>query len=177
MSTKGFTLIETMVAVTILTLAVAGPLVTANRALVAARTAHDQLIASYLAQEGVEYVRAVRDNAFLAPYPGNTDAAWPDFLAATVQCDATGNPTRACTLDPESGLSISSCTIGSCGPLFLRSDGMYNQQGSGEQTIFARAIQRFYVSDTEQKVVSTVTWSFHGTPYTVSSTVHLTPWQ
>ncbi|MDE1919730.1 MAG: prepilin-type N-terminal cleavage/methylation domain-containing protein, partial [Patescibacteria group bacterium] len=52
MSTKGFTLIEAMVAVTIVTLAVAGPLFTAGRAIIAAQISREQLTASYLAQEG-----------------------------------------------------------------------------------------------------------------------------
>jgi len=60
-NTHGFTLIETLIAVTILTFAVSGPLYTAGRALVAAEIARDQLVASYLAQEGVESVRAMRD--------------------------------------------------------------------------------------------------------------------
>ena len=67
-SNKGFTLVESMIAVTILTFAVAGPLYTASRAFVAAEIARDKLTASYLAQEGVEYVRAMRDNEYLSAY-------------------------------------------------------------------------------------------------------------
>lgn len=84
MNMKGFTLIETMIAVTILTLAMAGPLFTASRAIVAAETARDQLAASYLAQEGIEYARMMRDNQYLAAYAANsTDVAtvaWDHFL-------------------------------------------------------------------------------------------------
>ena len=96
---KGFTLIETMIAVTILTLAMAGPLFTASRSIVAAQTARDQLTASYLAQEGIEYVRMMRDNQYLAAYNINsTDVAgvaWNNFL--------NGNPDPVLNgLDPSS---------------------------------------------------------------------------
>ena len=49
-SGKGFTIIEALIAVTIITFAVAGPLYTANRAIVAAQGARLQLVASNLAQ-------------------------------------------------------------------------------------------------------------------------------
>ncbi|MDP2651914.1 MAG: prepilin-type N-terminal cleavage/methylation domain-containing protein, partial [bacterium] len=68
LTSRGFTLIETMVAITILTLAISGSFFTANSAIVAAETASDQLTASYLAQEGIEYVRLMRDNEYLAAY-------------------------------------------------------------------------------------------------------------
>ena|SRR3989344_4852167 len=101
---QGFTLIEALVAVTILTLSIAGPLMVANRAIVAAQMSRQQLTASYLAQEGIEYVRAMRDDAYLAAYQaGNTSVAWNNFLS---QCsgsacvpplvaDAFGNFTRS----------------------------------------------------------------------------------
>ena len=65
---RGFTLTETMIAITILTFAVAGPLFTASRSIIAADIARDQLTASYLAQEGIEYVRMMRDNAMLRSF-------------------------------------------------------------------------------------------------------------
>jgi prepilin-type N-terminal cleavage/methylation domain-containing protein len=63
---KGFTLIETMVAITILTVAVAGTFSVANSSINASSIARDQLTASYFAQEGIEMVRQARDNTYLA---------------------------------------------------------------------------------------------------------------
>jgi len=74
-----------MVAVTIVTLAISGALFTANSAIVAAEIARDQLTASYLAQEGIEYVRMIRDNEYLAAYHTGganvSTTAWTNFLS------------------------------------------------------------------------------------------------
>lgn len=61
--TQGFTIIETLVAVTILMIAIAGPLTIANQALTAAYDAKNQMIAANLAQETVEAVKNYKDNA------------------------------------------------------------------------------------------------------------------
>ena len=59
---KGFTLVEAMVAISILSLAVTGPLIIAQKGLGSAIYARDQITAFYLAQEAVEYIRNVRDS-------------------------------------------------------------------------------------------------------------------
>ena len=74
-------------------------MVTASRSIVAAQTARDQLTASYLAQEGIEYVRAMRDNEYLAAYQAGgsnvSTTAWNNFLTASInQCRATTLHTR-----------------------------------------------------------------------------------
>ena len=184
---KGFTLIETMVAITILTFAVSGPLFTASRAIVAAQTARDQLTALYLAQEGIEYVRMMRDNEYLTAYhtPNNTDVsgtAWAHFLSSITKCDAKTDPTQACTFDSINGLSFTSCSTGStglrCTPLYM-TGGMYRQRSEGGQEpfIFTRSIQAVAISVNEEKIISTVSWSFHGTPYSVTVSDHLTSWK
>lgn len=179
-----------MIAVTILTFAVAGPLMTADRAIVAAQSARDQLTASYLAQEGIEYVRAMRDNEYLAAYhTGGVNisaTAWNNFLTASVnQCRAT-----TCLFDPSmtmgsgSGFSLSPCSGNSCTPLYLTqlSNGTYGytEQSGGTVTHFTRTIQILDASPsgaTDVRVVSSVSWDFHGTSYAVSLNDHLTPWQ
>lgn len=60
-SSAGFTLIETLVAVSILLLAIAGPLTIAARGLFAASAVKNQTVAFFLAQEGIEMVRNLRD--------------------------------------------------------------------------------------------------------------------
>ena len=166
----GFTLVESMVAVTILTLAVAGPLFTAGRAIVAAQTARDQLTASYLAQEGVEYVRALRDDEYLASYP-DASAAWDDFYGSVDECHAS----ETCKLGPIQG---NDTRLRHCSGNGNGCTGTFSLLTNG--TSYTRTIQIIDASPsglTDVRVVATVSWSFHGTAYTVSTSNHLTPWQ
>lgn len=192
MTMKGFTLVETMIAVTILTLSVVGPLFTASRAIVAAQGARDQLTASYLAQEGIEYVRLMRDNEYLAAHQAGganvSSAAWNNFLTNPAggadDFTISGCMATACTLDPSApsgtgvGHALAPCAAGSCAPLHL--SGYYTQQSVGTLQPFTRTIQALPTipsSPNEEIIVSKVTWDFHGTSYSMSVTDHLTPWQ
>lgn len=189
-----------MIAITILTLAVAGPLYTASRALVAAGIARDQMIASFLAQEGVEYIRAMRDTEYLTAYRnGGTDvsiAAWTSFLSGTNPGSITScyGDTAVCTLDPAAlggmgtgpSYALQPCSGGACSPLY-RTSGIYTQQGAitgAEETPFTRTVQVKNVVDgngqvvpNDMQIISTVSWKFHEVPYAVTITDHLTPWQ
>ncbi len=63
---EGFTLLETLVAVSIVTIAIVAPMSLASQSLTASYYARDQLIASQLAQEAIEVVRHIRDGNILA---------------------------------------------------------------------------------------------------------------
>ena len=189
LTTRGFTLIETMIAVAILSLAVAGPLYAANRAIVAAQVARDQLVALYLAQEGIEYVRAMRDDAYLAAYrEGGTQVsatAWDAFLHGTGATSISGCVLTTCTIDPARtmgtgvGLALEPCEGESCGMLYLANERytVQNDVPDGVPTAFTRTVQATEISANEERIESVVSWSFHGTPYLVKASDHLTPWQ
>lgn len=73
---SGFTLIETLVAITVLTIAVAAPLTLAAQSLLSAFSARDQVTAFHLAQEALETVRAQRDHNVLQVVQGDAGANW-----------------------------------------------------------------------------------------------------
>ena len=73
---EGFTLIETLIAVLILVVSVVTPLSIASQAMVYSATARDQIIASNLAQEAIDFIRNERDRSALnnpGPIPNRFD--------------------------------------------------------------------------------------------------------
>ncbi len=59
---KGITLIEAIVGVAILAFAVTGPMMLASQSLKLSRDARNELIATHLAEEGIEVIHSIRDN-------------------------------------------------------------------------------------------------------------------
>lgn len=62
----GFTVIESLVAISILLLAVSGSFAAAQSSLQSSNFVKNRVTAYYLAQEGIEYIRHLRDNNGLA---------------------------------------------------------------------------------------------------------------
>jgi prepilin-type N-terminal cleavage/methylation domain-containing protein len=71
----GFTLIETMVAIFILTLALSALLTLTSNSTFSARYARNEITANYLAQEVADYIRNDRDNIVF-----NQKGGWTNFL-------------------------------------------------------------------------------------------------
>jgi len=59
---RGMTLIESIIAITIMVTAITGPMMLAYQSLRATRDARNQLIATHLASEGIEIVLSIRSN-------------------------------------------------------------------------------------------------------------------
>ena len=122
----GFTLLETLVAISLLLISVVGPLGLISRSLANAFVAKDRVVASFLAEEGIEYVRSIRDSNML------NETGWLNGVEGP--CGGSG-----CTIDTKSG-AISSCPSGGCSPLlFNSSDGFY-AYAAGEESRFTRTI-------------------------------------
>ncbi len=88
----GFTLVETLVAISVLMVAVASPLTIAQKSLSSALYAKDQTTAFFLAQDAVEYLKYVR---LL-----ESDGDWTDAESiANCISSSEGTPDRWCRVD------------------------------------------------------------------------------
>jgi prepilin-type N-terminal cleavage/methylation domain-containing protein len=139
---KGFSLMEVIVAVAIITTTLITIISLVNFSVSSVGVGESTITAVSLAQEGLEIVRNIRDNNWLL-YKRAPDN-WRDDLGEgdwRVQYD-------------QLGLFSFSNT-----PLKIDSNGFY-QYNSGDDTLFYRKITIEYIpgDDTQIKVISEVTW-------------------
>jgi prepilin-type N-terminal cleavage/methylation domain-containing protein len=104
---KGFTLIETMIAIFILTTVLAVSMGSIQLSLQTSNFSRDQITSFYLAEEAIEYVRAVRDTNL------KTGAGW---LTNINQCIGGGT---TCRVDAVNGDSDTTFVNGSSGDRFM----------------------------------------------------------
>ncbi len=102
---SGFTLVETMIAVFILTVAISGVTATIANGLFAARYANNEITANYLLQEAVDYIRYERDTIAFQKFGGGT---WNTFLAKYGSPTSTCFAAAGCKIEPALG-TISVC--------------------------------------------------------------------
>ena len=170
---KGFTIVETLVAITILMIAIAGPLVVASKGLFGANISKDQMIASYLAQETMEVVKNIRDNNLYSASPN-----WLSGLDGCVKdsyCD--GSAIDGAGANP----SILSCPPASLCRIYSKSIGYTHNPADATPTPFYRGFHIHNpnssgecVSSEECSVTVEVVWSENATPYSVKLTSELT---
>ncbi|MDP3735563.1 MAG: type II secretion system protein [bacterium] len=115
---RGFTLIETIVALAVLLAAITGTLTLFTQGLEVTGLARGTITAFYLAQEPIEYIRRVRDENRLALIVNGEVRDW--LLGVRAAC-VDGAP---CTVDVAND-TIVSCG-GVCSVLLARADGIYN---------------------------------------------------
>lgn len=135
---KGFTLVETLVAISLLVLSVTGPMAIAQTGLRAAFLSRDQTTAFYLAQDAIEYVKNVRDDNIIRSVTGDVPDNWLDGLE---DCIDTLN---GCSIDTttEAGSVFACPGANGCenNPLLYDSvTGQFNTQ-EGTDSPFTREI-------------------------------------
>lgn len=166
---KGFTFVETLVAIAILVLGVVAPLALTYQSLSASRIARNQITATFLAEEAIEYVRAIRDSNSLS------GSSW---LLGLEDCLTEGG----CAID-ETGLDkVFQCDPNTgCGPLLYNSEtAVYSYEESGNATTspFTRTTRiTETIVNQEANVAVTVSWRDGTTQRNVSIDEILFNWQ
>jgi len=152
---KGFGLLEVIIAVFIVAIGLVGILALANISLKGPSLSRDRLIASGLAQEGIEVIRDMR----------RANAGWSNWHAAVpdgdwrVQYDSVG------LTIPYSGAYLK-----------MNANGLY-QYDSGTETLFKRKITLSKISADEVKIITEVNWQTKGQTYTLTAEDRLWNWK
>lgn len=166
---RGFTILEALVSIFILTLTVVAPMSIASSTLFNSIVAKEQVTAFYLAQEAIEGVRSIRDGNGLA----NPQNSWlqdlplaTDFRIDTVNW-TSGKPT------------ISACPSAICTINYDSSTHLY-QHVSGIPTNFIRTVRIDSVPSNPSNEVAisvTVTWNIGKISRTFVARENMFNWQ
>ena len=166
---RGFTLIEMLIAVFIFSVSLVGLMTISSRGLKVAKEAQNQIIAEYLALEGIEVVRNVRDSALLSQEGAST---WQNVFDQDGCLSQSGsNPSCMFTLvDP---IILEPCTT--CRVYYSESLYAYrNDQSSGyTDSGFTRKIQFTTVPTNNREIVVSVTVDWNGGEVTYSENLFL----
>lgn len=165
----GFSLVETLVAITLLLLVMVGPLAITSRTASSATFASEQVVATFLAQEGLEIAQKAREDLVLnsTAFDGTRATAWADFVSTSgvygpcvsssgcrLELDSLG-----AVVPPQSCATIANCQLYLNTATGTRS--MYTHTGTNATTTpYTRTIKITAVpgSPDEVKVESIVTW-------------------
>lgn len=173
-TTQGFTLVETLVALSIFTLSIVGLISATAGGLNNVTYAKNKITAMSLSAEGIELVRNIRDTKAIAGTDG-----WTDFLSPSNGGvgDCATNP-FGCLIDSEN-LTVAGCPSSGCPFLQKYTNGsgaVYFGYQGGVDTSFARTIKISTVSPDEVLITSTVSWVQGAGIKSVSTQEHLMSW-
>ena len=157
-NSSGFTLIEALVALVLLTVGLIPAFTLASSSLTLAGSIQNSLVATHLAQEGVEVVRAIRDADWFntKPFGTSLDSCTAGCLVqydSKVLLPLSGNP--ALQKDPLTGLF---------------------QYTTGTATQYHRSVKITSISAHERMVIVTVTWNDRSGTKTFELEDHLYDW-
>lgn len=174
-NSKGFTLVETLIAISIFTISILGMISILSNGITDTNYAKDKIIATYLAQEGIEFVRNIRDDSVLY---NTTNSGWSDFLNRTNNCIPIGIDVLGCSMkdDLSTTDNFASCADFSNCELYINTgtNKYSSDPQSGDDSGFSRIITLTSgVSPNKVTITSSVSWMQKSGRQTVSFTEDL----
>lgn len=179
----GFTLVETLVAVSIFTLSVLAMISVLGEGISDTGYARKKITAIYLAQEGIETIRNMRDTYVLYSSGGS---GWPQFRNKLITGGAQCDQPNGCYFDDQAlnftdpNQPITNIAVNPCGSncpqlLFNSVNGEYNYT-TGSNSGFIREIHANTVSGDEMEISVTVFWTQESGTYSVTLSENLYNW-
>jgi|SRR3989344_3978889 len=159
MRSGGFTILESIIAIFILSLSISGVFSSVQQSLSQATIAKDETKAFYLAEEAMEILRNKRDANQLARILNSSTNTWLFGIA-----EGVGDPCyfgNVCRVDAVTA-SFVRCGVGwnSCSNLRQNSSTfLYGYDGSWPATNFKREVILESISATEVAVTVRITWT------------------
>lgn len=161
-SKRGFTLVETLVAVSILSLSVLSAFGAVQNSLQNSSLSKDQITAFFLAQDAIEFIKNKRDENALKNLSG-IPTTWLAGVAdpgdpctpgsyCLVDSNTTINPITSCTTpsNPNTCVAIRRITSGT-------SQGLYSYS-SGTPTKYTRYLSFEFITSEEVMLTVTINW-------------------
>jgi len=153
---SGFTLVETLVAISIFTISILALMSVLSKGMADTNYAKQKNTASYLAQEGIEYIRNMRDTSVLSNQDG-----WTSFINNISLCTIASS----CYVDMDLPNTFISCPGNVCP--FLEYDSSFSKYGynlsSNVDSGFTRIIYidnaNLQNNNNEIKIISRVEWT------------------
>lgn len=169
-TTRGYSLVEVLVSITVLLVALVGPLTIAQKGLQRAMGARDQTLAVFLAQEGIESIFKIREDAALAAYQagalGDINAIWKNSMDQLhARCPATNPCGVTIGLAGEvTSASVYRCNATNCEFSYTPTATVPYRQNvsSGTATGYKRELS-IVVNDAVARVTSRVNWGHDNT--------------
>ncbi len=173
---KGFTLIETLFAILIFSASLVSLMAIAGRGIAAAHSAREQTTAHYLAQEGLEVVRNIRDTNMINQQSWDTQF---DSCTETAPCQidyqaGSDIPVLVpCTTDPVKG-----CQMGESNNAFVNEGSGQTPSGYFRKIYSVPGdIDTLTGLSREYKIVSIIKWNAKGIDRSVVMQMILKKWQ
>ena len=159
----GYSLVEVLVAISVLLIALVGPLTIAQTGLKRAYSSREQTMSVFLAQEGIETLFKLRENNALAAFPdalNNLNSTWGYVSALNNRC-TTAHPCGV-YIGNDGQISTASfynCNTTNCKMRYTSGAEVPYRQGAttGVETNYERRLT-ISVDNNRAIIKSTVTW-------------------